>query len=100
MDGNSTLTMLGLTAGALTTVALVPQVVRVFRLKSAGEFAWGYFGLFWTGLVLWIFYGIYRRDWPVILTNMVTLALSLAVGFLKVRYARRRGASSATASEP
>jgi MtN3 and saliva related transmembrane protein len=81
-----TLNVIGMLAGALTTLSLIPQVIKVYRCKSAGDFAWGYLGMFWIGLVFWIAYGIARKDWPIILTNAITLALSLMVGGMKVRY--------------
>ncbi len=42
--------------------------------------------LFTTGLVLWLIYGIFLRSLPLILSNSITLVLSLAIIALKIRY--------------
>src|SRR5271170_3978774 len=76
-------------AGAFcTTVAFVPQLVRVLKLRSAREISLGTFLLFSIGVFLWLLYGIYSGSKPVILSNVVTLALSLSILFLKVRFDR------------
>ena len=70
---------LGYVAGFLTTVAFVPQVLQVYRTKSARDVSLGMFALFSTGVVLWLVYGIWIESTPVIWTNAVTLVLALAV---------------------
>lgn len=37
--------MLGLTGALILTVATAPQVVRLVRSRSAGDFSWGYIAL-------------------------------------------------------
>jgi MtN3 and saliva related transmembrane protein len=39
-----------------------------------------------TGIVLWLIYGIYVQDVPIIAANIVTLCFSSIILFLKVRY--------------
>ncbi len=38
------------------------------------------------GLVLWLIYGILLRSLPLIISNVFTLALSLTIIALKIRY--------------
>ena len=79
----------GFAAAFCTTVAFVPQLLRVLRLGSAREISFGTFLLFSTGVALWLLYGLHIGSRPVIASNAVTLGLSLSILFLKVRYARR-----------
>ncbi len=79
-------TYLGLTAGSLTTLAFVPQVLKTWRSKSGNDISLGMFLLFTAGVLLWLIYGILIEALPVILANAVTLLLSLAVLVLKLRY--------------
>jgi MtN3 and saliva related transmembrane protein len=80
--------LLGLAAGALTTIAFVPQVVRIVKTRSAHDISWWMFGLFSAGVVLWLWYGMMLQALPVIVANVITLALALAILFLKWRYGR------------
>ena len=79
---------IGLVAGVLTTIAFVPQVVRIVRTRSAYDISWVMFGILALGSALWLWYGIALRSRPLILTNVVTLSLQLAIFYLKWRYGR------------
>jgi MtN3 and saliva related transmembrane protein len=78
----------GMVAAFCTTVALVPQLVRIWRLRSAREISLNMFVLFSVGVTLWLFYGIEIRSLPVILANAVTLIFSLAILGLKLHFDR------------
>jgi MtN3 and saliva related transmembrane protein len=80
--------LIGYFAAAATTLSFVPQLLRVWRRKSARDISLGMFGLFSAGVFLWTVYGVCIGSWPVIAANSVTLALSLAILFLKLRYDR------------
>ncbi len=80
--------VLGFTAAVCTTVAFVPQLVRVIRLRSAREISLPTFLLFSVGVFLWLIYGLRTGSKPVIVSNIVTLFLSLSILILKLRYDR------------
>jgi MtN3 and saliva related transmembrane protein len=77
---------LGLTAGALTTVAFLPQLIKTWRSKSARDISLGMFVLFTVGVALWLVYGLFTGAVPVIAANTVTLILALTILTLKLRY--------------
>jgi MtN3 and saliva related transmembrane protein len=79
---------IGFVAAFCTTVAFVPQLVRVLKLRSARDISLGTFLLFSIGVFLWLVYGIYIRSKPVIASNAATLGLSLSILYLKMRYDR------------
>lgn len=84
------ITVLGLLAAICTTVAFIPQVIKNWKTRSAGDLSFGTFGLFTVGLSLWLAYGIVIGNLPIILSNVVTLALN-AVNLLQmVKYRKRR----------
>jgi MtN3 and saliva related transmembrane protein len=87
---NGWIDMIGLVAGLLTTTAFIPQVVKIYRTKSGNDISARMFSLFSAGIVLWLIYGILLRSLPIILSNAVTLVLSLTIIALKIRY-RQRG---------
>lgn len=80
------LTTLGLAAGALTTIAYVPQLVKTWRSKSAQDLSWSMLITLWVGIILWLLYGAYNRDIPVVFTNGLTLILSSTILGLKLKY--------------
>lgn len=80
------ITVIGLLAGTLTTIAFVPQVMKTWRTKSTEDLSLGMYLIFCCGVILWLIYGIIRTDLPIILANAVTLLLILSVLFLKIIY--------------
>ena len=78
--------LLGLVAGAFTTVAFVPQVIRTWRVKSASDLSLTMISLNATGIFLWMIYGFYTRSLPIIAANLVTFVLISAVLVLAVKY--------------
>lgn len=86
---------IGAVAAVCTTISFLPQLIRVYRLKSAHEISLIMFLVFSFGVFLWLLYGVFIRSFPVIVANACTLALSVAILALKIRYDRRRRAASA-----
>lgn len=77
---------LGLIAGALTTAAFIPQVVKIWRSKRASDISLGTFAIFSIGVTMWLFYGIELGAAPIVVANGVTLVLSLTILFFKLKY--------------
>jgi len=91
MDATAwTTTLVGSVAAVCTTSAFIPQVVRVWRLKSAAEISLTTFLVFAAGTATWLLYGLLIGSVPVILANGVTLGLALLMVGLKLRYDLRR----------
>ncbi len=83
------LNAIGWLAAVGTTVSFVPQLVRVWRLRSAREISLITFLVFSVGVFLWLLYGIFAHSMPIILANGITLAISLAILALKIRFDRK-----------
>ena len=77
---------LGLLAGALTTVAFIPQVVKIWKPRHTRDISLGMFAIFSAGVFLWLLYGIQIGATPVIVSNIVTLGLALTILIFKIRY--------------
>jgi MtN3 and saliva related transmembrane protein len=78
--------LLGLVAGALTTAAFLPQVIKTWRSRSAADVSWLMFGILAVGVALWVVYGWLIRSAPVALANGITLVLVCIMLALKRRY--------------
>jgi MtN3 and saliva related transmembrane protein len=81
-----TTTSVGLLAGALTTIALVPQVAKIYRSKSAKDISLGMFVVFCVGLALWVVYGIFLDEVAIVVWNGVSLVLGIAIVLMKIAY--------------
>lgn len=77
---------LGLVAGALTTIAFVPQVLKILKSKHANDISLATFAIFSSGVALWFLYGLRIGSWPIILANGVTFALAILILSLKWHY--------------
>ena len=75
-----------LAAAFCTTVAFLPQVIRTWRTRSTGDLSLGMFLVFTTGIFLWLVYGLYVHDLPLIAANSVTFVLSGTILFFKLRH--------------
>jgi len=80
------ITVIGLIAAALTTTAYLPQVIKSWRTKSAKDLSLGMLAILCTGIFLWLIYGILNQDLPIILSNAVTLMLTLTILVLKIKH--------------
>ncbi len=78
--------LLGLFSGAFTTLGLIPQVVRLFRMKSAHEISLTFTSLFLVGVAAWLAYGIVEGLLPVILWNAISVVLMSSVLYAKLKY--------------
>ncbi len=79
---------LGLVAGLLTTLALVPQIMRVYRLKSAREISVLYNTSMLLGIILWLVYGIMLGLVPLIIWNIIGSVLTCLLLLTKLKYGR------------
>lgn len=77
---------IGYVAGILTTIAFVPQVMQIYKTKSAEDVSLAMFLLFTAGVVMWLIYGIQSNSFPVIAANSITLLLSCVILFFKYKY--------------
>ena len=79
-------TLLGLLAGTLTTVAFFPQLLKTWRTKSAADVSLAMLVTFCIGVFLWLVYGFLLGALPIILANVVTLVLAGLILVLKLRF--------------
>jgi MtN3 and saliva related transmembrane protein len=80
------ITLIGMSAGTLTTLAFLPQVLRAWRTRSTADVSLLMFLAMCLGIVLWLIYGLLAGDMPLIIANSVTLVLAGAVLVAKFRF--------------
>jgi MtN3 and saliva related transmembrane protein len=82
----SLIDIIGFAAGALTTVAFVPQVLKSWETRDLSGISLRMYSLFTAGVALWMIYGIFLGSWPITITNAVTFLLAGAVLWLKIKH--------------
>ncbi|MBV9386475.1 MAG: SemiSWEET transporter [Chroococcidiopsidaceae cyanobacterium CP_BM_ER_R8_30] len=79
-------TTLGITAGILSTIAYLPQVIKTWKSKSAKDISWNMLIILCTGVILWLIYSVSIRDVPMTAANAVTLLLTSVILTMKIKY--------------
>jgi MtN3 and saliva related transmembrane protein len=78
--------LLGITAGAMTTGSILPQVLKIMQSKSARDVSTLFFVIMAAGMLLWLVYGLLRSDLIIVLWNAISLSLTLVILALKKVY--------------
>jgi MtN3 and saliva related transmembrane protein len=66
----------GTVAATLTTLAFVPQVLKVMRTRDVTGISLAMYATFTLGVALWLGYGVLIGKWPIIIANIITLLLA------------------------
>ena len=80
------LDILGLAAGILTTIEVIPQVLKSLRTRSTKDLSWGSLILVLVGLLLWLAYGIGKKDLWISLSTGVTATFYVCLIVSKAVY--------------
>lgn len=80
--------ILGLVAALCTTIAFLPQAIKIIRTKDTTSISTAMYSLFTVGTLMWLVYGIFTRNIPVILANAVTFIIATIILFYKLRQKR------------
>jgi MtN3 and saliva related transmembrane protein len=73
-------------AATLTTAAFVPQAVHIIRYKETKAISLVMYVAFASGVALWLVFGALIGNWPIVISNAITLVLTLAIVGMKLRY--------------
>ena len=82
----NTETLIGIAASVCTAVAMIPQLVKIIREKKAEDVSLTMMAVLFVGLVLWIYYGILKKDWILIIANGFSITINMLVGFFTIKY--------------
>ena len=80
------ITIIGLTAGALTSISFFPQVLQIHRTKQAKDLSLPMFIILIIGIFLWLIYGILSKSLPVVMSNTIAFVFCSYIVIMKIRY--------------
>ncbi|MGZ5286891.1 MAG: SemiSWEET family sugar transporter [Flavisolibacter sp.] len=82
----TTLQILGMTAGSISAITFLPQVIKTWKTKSANDISLLMFTFATISVIMWLIYGIILEDIPIIYTNSLVLVCSLIMLYFKYRF--------------
>ncbi len=85
MDEN----ILGIIAGILTSVSMIPQLVKVLKEKNAEDLSWAMIMVLISGLSLWVWYGFLKNELPIILSNAFAVIVNIILLICCMIYKKR-----------
>jgi MtN3 and saliva related transmembrane protein len=82
---------IGIAAGVFTSISMLPQLVKIIKTKKADDISYGMVVVLLVGIATWIWYGVLRSDYPIIVTNSFSLLVNLLVLVFSLRYKKNQG---------
>jgi MtN3 and saliva related transmembrane protein len=73
-------------AAVCTTVAFIPQAVKILQTKDTAAISLSMYLIFTTGVACWFVFGVLIESWPVIIANIITFGLAASILYCKIRY--------------
>lgn len=88
---NSSLTVItGIAAGVLTAASMMPQVFKTMKTKKAENVSPLMLIILISGVMLWIVYGVLKKDIPIICTNSFSLLVNLTMFYLQWKFGENK----------
>lgn len=78
--------VIGYVAGAFTTVAFLPQLVRALRTKSTADLSPPMLAMMFSGVSLWSIYGYFIGSVPIVVPNATMAAMIAVLIGLRFKY--------------
>lgn len=78
--------IVGTAGGIFTACSLLPQLTKIIKEKQAGAISLVTLLILFLGVGLWIYYGILKKDLPIIITNSFSLVVNIAIIFFSLKY--------------
>jgi MtN3 and saliva related transmembrane protein len=80
--------LFGFIGGTLIVAAMIPQVWRLFKLRSAREISLTYTILSLTGALFWLTYGLILQRPSLIYANSISIVLVVLMLTAKLKWGR------------
>lgn len=78
--------IVGYLAAMATTIAFLPQAFHTIKTKDTKGISLGMYLVFTFGVIMWLLYGIFLKQAPIIAANTITLVLTVIILVYKLKY--------------
>ena len=82
--------IVGIAAGICTGIAMLPQLIKIIREKKAEDISFVMLLVLIVGLGGWVWYGLLKEDYPIIITNAFSLLVNFAIVYFSYRYRQKK----------
>lgn len=79
-------TIVGSIAAFFTTIAYIPQAIKVHKTRHTRDLSVWMLGILTSGIFLWTIYGILMGDKILIIANAFSSFISAYILYMKVRH--------------
>ena len=84
------ITWIGLIASVLTTLAAVPQLIKIIKEKKAENISLLWVFILFAGLCAWIYYGILKKDMIIFISNLLAALINLGIAIYAIKYKQEK----------
>ena len=78
-------TFIGLLAGTCTTIAFIPQLVKVVKTKKTDGISLWMYIIYIIGLSLWLVFGILTNTSAIIITHSIAISLAMYILYYVIK---------------
>ena len=77
---------IGIVAGICTSASLLPQLGKIIKEKKAEAISYFMLFILLVGVAGWAWYGILKKDYPIIITNSFSFIVNALIIFFTIKY--------------
>jgi MtN3 and saliva related transmembrane protein len=78
--------LVGAAGGIVSSVTFLPQVIKIWKTKSAKDLSMGTLLFLVLNVSLWLLYGILTNLYPIIITNGIVLSMVFIMVYFKLTF--------------
>ncbi|MEP7377089.1 MAG: SemiSWEET transporter [Chitinophagaceae bacterium] len=81
---------IGIGAGVCTALSLLPQLFKIVKEKKADDISYFMLFILLAGVAGWIWYGILKKDYPIVITNVFSFLINLLIIAFSIKYKNKK----------
>ena len=78
--------LVGAAGGIVSSITFLPQVIKIWKTKSAKDLSMGTLLFLILNVSLWLLYGILTNLYPIIITNGIVLTMVFIMVYFKLTF--------------
>jgi len=83
------ISIIGVSASICTSLSLIPQLIKLLKEKKAENVSLLMMAVLFVGLGLWIWYGVLKEDWIIIVSNSFSFIINIILACFAILYKKK-----------